>query len=176
MSFKTQAASYYLTDRRTHLLTADNSHSSINETNRTDLVVPNGSALGEVTLASLLRNKRRCIFSAQRLPTGFTKSHSRLSSPLQLPPYLSYCHLHLHSGILQWQEAFISAAKPGADIERAALLQRTVYLSEHMHARGAVSETCATKKPSPRPHRRSEARGLSGYQWTAVPFRSDASA
>lgn len=56
----------------------------------------------------------------------------------QLPPYLSYCHLDLHSGPFQWWQAFISAVRQDADMERAAVLQRTMSFSEHMQARGNI--------------------------------------
>lgn len=103
----------------------------------TGVIWQNATALGGVTLHWSQRCHIWTSF-ALSLPTGFTNSHLQPFLPPQLPPYLSDCHLHLHSGPFQWWEAFISAARQDADMERAALLQRTMYLLEHMQARGHI--------------------------------------
>lgn len=104
---------------------------------RRHLPVQHGSVQAKVALPSLLSNQRCWIWTcfAPSLPTGFTNSHIYPSLP---HIFLSYCHLHLHSGAFQGWEAFISAARQDADMERAALLQRTMYLSERMQARGHI--------------------------------------
>lgn len=81
-------------------------------------------------------------FGLALLPRCPQASQTLTSTPPPPPPPptspFSYCHLHLHSGPFQWWEAFISAARQDADMERAALLQRTMYLSERMRARGHI--------------------------------------
>ena len=109
-----------------------------------------------VTLPGLLWNQSCCIWTrfAPSLPTGFTNSHCPPPSfPPQLPLDLPYCHLHLHSGPFQWWEAFISAARQDADMERAAVLQRTLHLSEHMQARVHIWDLNNQKAFSQIPHK-----------------------
>lgn len=151
------------------------SHSTIYETDRRqETFEKNGSALREVRLPSLLWNQRCRIWTcfAPSLPTGFTNSSFHPPSPLA--PSLSFL---LSLTLTKWAISLVGGfyLQPGRmQTCRGLLCFGGLCTCQSICKREATSETCTTRKSFPRPHTRSKARVLIGYQSTAAQFSSNA--